>query len=108
MRMTFSEDVHLEEVSIEERGDWVRADLVPHGRHVGLIVGFAPTGRRFTGEIHLLRLVDGRIRDHRDWPEHQSTYRQLGEPWPEPDGRRRWDTYCARSRSMTEPRTVDF
>ncbi|MCZ7457463.1 ester cyclase [Streptomyces sp. WMMC940] len=90
VRMTFSEDAHLEEVKIEERGDWVRAYLVLYGRHVGPMVGFAPTGRRFSGEqIHLLRVVDGKIRDHRDWPEYQSTYRQLGEPWPEPDGWRR-------------------
>ncbi|MGW6461277.1 SnoaL/DnrD family polyketide biosynthesis methyl ester cyclase [Streptomyces sp. NPDC055078] len=87
LRMTFSEDAHLEEVRIEERGDWVRANLVLYGRHIGAMVGMAPTGRRFSGEqIHLLRLVDGKIRDHRDWPDYQGTYRQLGEPWPEPDG----------------------
>ncbi len=90
VRKTFSEEAHLEEVRIEERGDWVRAYLVLYGRQVGPMVGIAPTGRRFSGEqIHLLRLVDGKIRDHRDWPEYQSTYRQLGEPWPEPDGWRR-------------------
>ncbi|MGW6800946.1 SnoaL/DnrD family polyketide biosynthesis methyl ester cyclase, partial [Streptomyces sp. NPDC055039] len=83
LRKTFSEDVHLEEVSLEERGDWVRARLVLYGRQVGEMVGMPATGRRFSGEqIHLIRLVDGKIRDHRDWPDYQGTYRQLGEPWP--------------------------
>lgn len=87
LRMTFSDEAHLEEVRMEERGDWVRAYLVLYGRHVGDLVGMAPTGRRFSGEqIHLIRLVDGKIRDHRDWPDYQGTYRQLGDPWPEPAG----------------------
>ncbi|WP_344482981.1 ester cyclase [Streptomyces amakusaensis] len=87
LRMTFSDEARLEEVRIEERGDWVRAHLVLYGRHVGDLVGLAPTGRVFSGEqIHLIRFVDGKIRDHRDWPEYQSTYRQLGSPWPEPQG----------------------
>lgn len=87
LRRTFSEEAHLEEVSIEERGSWVRAGLVLYGRHVGPLVGMAPTGRRFSGEqIHLIRLVDGKIRDHRDWPDYLGTYRQLGAPWPEADG----------------------
>lgn len=87
LRMTFSDEAHLEEVRMEERGDWVRAYLVLYGWHVGDLVGMAPTGRRFSGEqIHLIRFVDGRIRDHRDWPDYQGTYRQLGDPWPEPAG----------------------
>jgi nogalonic acid methyl ester cyclase/aklanonic acid methyl ester cyclase len=87
LRMTFSDEACLEEVRIEERGDWVRAYLVLYGRHVGNLVGMAPTCRRFSGEqIHLIRVVDGRIRDHRDWPDYQGTYRQLGDPWPEPAG----------------------
>ncbi|MEU9241649.1 ester cyclase [Streptomyces sp. NPDC048385] len=87
LRMTFSEEARLEEVRIEERGDWARAHLVLYGRHVGDLVGMAPTGRVFSGEqIHLIRFVDGRIRDHRDWPDYQGTYRQLGSPWPEPGG----------------------
>ncbi|WP_078947595.1 ester cyclase [Streptomyces griseus] len=87
VKRTFSEDAHLEEVRLEERGDWVRAHLVLYGRHVGTLVGIAPTGRRFAGEqIHLLRFVDGKIRDHRDWPDFQGTLRQLGDPWPEPAG----------------------
>ncbi|AZQ74571.1 MULTISPECIES: ester cyclase [Streptomyces] len=87
VKRTFSQDARLEEVDIEERGDWVRAKLVLYGRHVGDMVGMAPTGRLFSGEqIHLFRFVDGRIRDHRDWPDYLGTYRQLGEPWPEPGG----------------------
>lgn len=87
LRMTFSENAHLEEIGIEEREQWVRAHLVLYGRHVGDLVGMAPTGRRFAGEqIHLIRFVDGKIRDHRDWPDYLGTYRQLGEPWPEADG----------------------
>lgn len=91
LRMTFSEDAHLEEVRYQERGDWVRAYLVLYGRHVGDLVGMAATGRRFSGEqIHLIRLVDGKIRDHRDWPDYLGTYRQLGEPWPEREGWRQY------------------
>jgi nogalonic acid methyl ester cyclase/aklanonic acid methyl ester cyclase len=87
VRMTFSEDAYLEEIKLEERGEWVRAHLVLYGRHVGTLVGMPPTGRRFAGEqIHLFRFVDGKIRDHRDWPDFQGTYRQLGEPWPEAGG----------------------
>ena len=87
LRMTFSEDAHLEEIGLEEREHWVRAHVVLYGRHVGDLVGMAPTGRRFAGEqIHLIRFVGGKIRDHRDWPDYLGTYRQLGEPWPEADG----------------------
>ncbi|MEV6948444.1 ester cyclase [Streptomyces sp. NPDC051172] len=87
LRATFSEECRLDTVRLEERGDWVRGHLVLYGRHVGELVGMAPTGRRFSGEqIHLIRLVDGKIRDHRDWPDYQGTYRQLGDPWPEPQG----------------------
>ncbi|WUH98250.1 ester cyclase [Spirillospora sp. NBC_00431] len=87
VRMTFSEEARLEEVKLEENGAWVRGYLVLYGRHVGNLVGMAPTGRRFSGEqVHLFRLVDGKIRDHRDWPDFQGTLRQLGEPWPEPEG----------------------
>ncbi|WP_229397678.1 ester cyclase [Micromonospora okii] len=87
LRMTFSEEAHLEEVRYEEKGDWVRAYLVLYGRHVGNLVGMEATGRRFSGEqIHLIKLVDGKIRDHRDWPDYQGTYRQLGDPWPTAEG----------------------
>ncbi|MEW2353519.1 ester cyclase [Spirillospora sp. NPDC029432] len=87
LKLTFSEEARLEEVKIEERGEWVRAYLVLYGRHVGNLVGFPATGRPFSGEqIHLFRFVDGKIRDHRDWPDYQGTYRQLGEPWPEAGG----------------------
>lgn len=90
LRMTFSEEVRLEEVRYEENGDWVRAYLVLYGRHVGDLVGMAPTGRRFSGEqIHLIKIVDGKIRDHRDWPDYQGTYRQLNEPWPTAEGWRK-------------------
>ncbi|MEU1811826.1 ester cyclase [Micromonospora aurantiaca (nom. illeg.)] len=87
LRMTFSEEARLEEIRYEERGDWVRAYLVLYGRHVGNLVGMEPTGRRFSGEqIHLVKLVDGKIRDHRDWPDYLGTYRQLDEPWPTAEG----------------------
>ncbi|MFI1169758.1 SnoaL/DnrD family polyketide biosynthesis methyl ester cyclase [Streptomyces sp. NPDC020801] len=87
VRATFSDQARLEEVRLEENGEWVRAHLVLYGHHVGPLVGMAPTGRPFAGEqIHLLRFVDEKIRDHRDWPDFQSTYRQLGEPWPQAGG----------------------
>jgi nogalonic acid methyl ester cyclase/aklanonic acid methyl ester cyclase len=87
LKMTFSEEARLVEVSLEENGEWVRANLVLYGRHVGELVGMPATGREFSGEqIHLIRLVDGKIRDHRDWPDYQGTYRQLGSPWPTPEG----------------------
>lgn len=83
LRMTFSQDARLEEVSYEENGEWVRANLVLYGRQVGNMVGMPATNRPFSGEqIHLIRIVDGKIRDHRDWPDYQGTYRQLGQPWP--------------------------
>nr|Q9RN59.1 RecName: Full=Nogalonic acid methyl ester cyclase; Short=NAME cyclase; AltName: Full=Polyketide cyclase SnoaL [Streptomyces nogalater]AAF01813.1 nogalonic acid methyl ester cyclase [Streptomyces nogalater] len=87
VRATFSEEARLEEVRIEERGPWVKAYLVLYGRHVGRLVGMPPTDRRFSGEqVHLMRIVDGKIRDHRDWPDFQGTLRQLGDPWPDDEG----------------------
>ncbi|MBP2702953.1 ester cyclase [Microbispora sp. RL4-1S] len=87
LKYAFSEDAHLEEIGYEENGQWVRAHLVLYGRHVGNLVGMPPTGRKFAGEqIHLIRIVDGKIRDHRDWPDYLGTYRQLDMPWPEDGG----------------------
>lgn len=87
LRMTFSPECRLEETRIEERGDWVRAYLVLYGKHVGELVGLPATGRVFSGEqIHLIRFSDGKIRDHRDWPDYLGTYRQLNEPWPKAGG----------------------
>ncbi|AVH94692.1 hypothetical protein GCM10010497_18990 [Streptomyces cinereoruber] len=87
LKLTFSEEAFLEEISYEENGDWVRAKLALYGRQVGELVGMPATGRRFSGEqIHLVRIVDGKIRDHRDWPDYLGTYRQLGEPWPTEEG----------------------
>lgn len=87
LKATFSAECRLEEIRYEENGGWVRAYLALYGRHVGELVGMPATGRVFSGEqIHLVRFVDGRIRDHRDWPDYLGTYRQLGEPWPTPEG----------------------
>jgi nogalonic acid methyl ester cyclase/aklanonic acid methyl ester cyclase len=87
LKATFSEEMFVDEISLEENGDWVRAKLVLYGRQVGNMVSMPATGRRFSGEqIHLIRFVDGKIRDHRDWPDYLGTYRQLGEPWPEAGG----------------------
>jgi nogalonic acid methyl ester cyclase / aklanonic acid methyl ester cyclase len=83
LKMTFSEECHLETIRLECNGDWVRAYLVLYGRHVGELVGMPATGRKFSGEqIHLIKLVDGKIKDHRDWPDYIGTYRQLNDPWP--------------------------
>ncbi|MDI9888106.1 ester cyclase [Streptomyces sp. HNM0645] len=82
-RMTFPEDARRASGGrrVEERGDWVRASPALCGRRIGPLAGFAPTGRRFTVErIPSLRVVDGKVRDHRDWPEYRSTCRRLGEP----------------------------
>jgi len=90
LRMTFSEEARLEEVRYEENGSWVRAHLVLYGRHIGELVGMPATGRPFSGEqIHLIKIVDGLIRDHRDWPDYLGTYRQLDQPWPTEQGWRR-------------------
>lgn len=87
LKNTFSDEVRLEEVAYEENGDWVRAYLVLYGRQIGPMVGIPPTNRPFSGEqIHLIKIVDGKIRDHRDWPDYQGTYRQLGSPWPTDEG----------------------
>ncbi|MEU6024229.1 ester cyclase [Micromonospora sp. NPDC048871] len=87
LKATFSEEVYLEEIGYEENGDWVRAKLVLYGRQVGDMLSMPATGRRFSGEqIHLIRIVDGKIRDHRDWPDFIGTYRQLAEPWPQGEG----------------------
>lgn len=87
LKHTFSSDAQLEEVSYEENGSWVRAYLVLYGKQVGPMVGMPATGRVFSGEqIHLIKIVDGKVRDHRDWPDYQGTYRQLRSPWPTAEG----------------------
>lgn len=46
-------------------GDRVVARLTASGRHTGPFMGLEPTGRRYEiDEIHIFRIVDGRLAEH--------------------------------------------
>ncbi|MFE3152353.1 MULTISPECIES: ester cyclase [unclassified Streptomyces] len=80
LRNAFSE-LHFEEIEYREGGGFVTVHLVMSGRHTGDLVGLPPTGRRFAAEqLHLCEVVDGRIRNHREWRDDLGCLRQLGLP----------------------------
>ncbi|SED29237.1 nogalonic acid methyl ester cyclase / aklanonic acid methyl ester cyclase [Streptomyces sp. 2224.1] len=80
LRNAFPE-LHFEEIEYREGGGYVTAHLVMSGRHTGDLVGLPPTGRRFAAEqLHLCEVVDGRIRNHREWRDDLGCLRQLGLP----------------------------
>jgi predicted ester cyclase len=46
-------------------GDKVVARVTMHGRHVGEFLGKEPTGKEFaTKQIHIWRVVDGKVIEH--------------------------------------------
>ncbi|MFC4910159.1 ester cyclase [Actinomadura gamaensis] len=76
----FSE-LHFEELEVIDNGPVLFVRVVMSGRHTGDLVGFPPTGRAFYAEqLHLCRIVDGKVEYHRDWRDDLGVLRQLGFP----------------------------
>ena len=60
-------------------GDLVAARMTHHGRHVGDLMGIAPTGREVAYEyVHFLRFRDGRAVEHWSVRDDLTLMRQLG------------------------------
>ena len=69
-----------------EEGDTVVVHFTHTGRHVGEIMGLAPTGRTFSYDhIHILRFEDGKVVEHWGIHDHLSFMLQLGA-LPAPSG----------------------
>lgn len=74
-------DIKFSELEISEGSGFVLARVIMSGRHTGELVGLPPTGRAFYAEqLHLCRIVNGKIADHRDWRDDLGVLRQLGLP----------------------------
>lgn len=74
-------DLHFEENKYAEVGDIVFARVIMSGRHSGPLLGMPATGRAFYAEqLHLCRIIDGKIEHHRDWRDDLGVLRQLGLP----------------------------
>jgi nogalonic acid methyl ester cyclase / aklanonic acid methyl ester cyclase len=79
-RATFA-DVELHVNDIAEVGDEVVASVVVRARQVGVLAGLPVTGNPVTMEqLHVIRVVDGQVVEHRDWRDDVTTLRQLGLP----------------------------
>ena len=60
-------------------GDKVVVRITASGTHQGAFMGMAPTGKRFTeAQMHLLRVVDGKVTEHWDVRDDLSMLQQLG------------------------------
>jgi nogalonic acid methyl ester cyclase/aklanonic acid methyl ester cyclase len=80
LRNAFSE-LHFDEIGFGQAGELATASVMMSGRHTGDLVGLPPTNRRFAAEqLHIVRIVDGKIREHRDWRDDLGCLRQLGLP----------------------------
>jgi nogalonic acid methyl ester cyclase / aklanonic acid methyl ester cyclase len=74
-------DLKFSELEISEGGGFVLARVIMSGQHTGELVGFPPTGRAFYAEqLHLCRILEGKIAQHRDWRDDLGVLRQLGLP----------------------------
>lgn len=79
-RNTFA-DVRVHVNDIVEAGDQVTASVVIDARQVGELAGLPATNRPFHLEqLHIMRLADGKVIEHRDWRDDVTTLRQLGIP----------------------------
>jgi predicted ester cyclase len=79
-RDTFA-DIELHVNDITEVGDQVVASVVICARQVGVLAGLPVTGDPVSMEqLHIMRLEDGKVVEHRDWRDDVTTLRQLGLP----------------------------
>lgn len=79
-RDTFADvRVHLNDIT--QVGDRVFASVVVEGRHVGELAGLPSTNRAvWIEQLHIVRVLDGKAVEHRDWRDDLTTLRQLGIP----------------------------
>jgi|SRR6185437_9347309 len=60
-------------------GDKVVIRVTVSGTHQGAFMGMAPTGKRFTQQqMHLIRVVDGKVTEHWDVRDDLGMLQQLG------------------------------
>lgn len=72
-------DLHYEEQEIIASKDKVITLVTVSGKHVGNLFGIPPTGRNFTYEaMHMFRINDGKIVEHRAIRDDLSFMMQLG------------------------------
>jgi nogalonic acid methyl ester cyclase/aklanonic acid methyl ester cyclase len=79
-RATFG-DVRVHVNDVTEMGDQVFASVIIGGRQVGELADLPATGYPVHLEqLHVMRLIDGKVVEHRDWRDDVTTLRQLGLP----------------------------
>lgn len=72
-------DFHMTIEDLVAEGDKVVARVTTGGTHQGAFMGIAPTGKRFTQhQMHLLRVVDGKVAEHWDVRDDLGMLQQLG------------------------------
>ena len=69
--------MHVDDLIAE--GDRVAVRLTAHGRHQGDFMGIPASGNEYTiSEIHIFRIVDGRVAEHWRDADMLGMLRQLG------------------------------
>jgi steroid delta-isomerase-like uncharacterized protein len=72
-------DFHMTIEDLVAEGDKVVARVTASGTHQGAFMGIAPTGKRFTeAQMHLVRVVDGKVIEHWDVRDDLDMLQQLG------------------------------
>jgi len=78
LRDAFS-DLHYDIQDEIVAGDKVVVRVISSGRHTGEFIGFKPTGKKFEAQqIHIYRIVDGKIIEHWSSRDDLSQGIQLG------------------------------
>ena len=79
MLRTAFPDIHYEVVELFAEDDKVAARTILRGTHLGMFMGFPPTGRPVVQEqIHILRFADGMVAEHRAVRDDLGMLQQLG------------------------------
>ena len=78
-------DFHMTIEDLVAEGDKVVVRITASGTHQGAFMGIAPTGKRFTQQqMHLVRVVEGKVTEHWDVRDDLGMMQQLGViPAPE-------------------------
>ena len=79
-------DVSMRIEDVIAEGDRVAVRLTAHGRHEGDFMGMPASGKEYTiSEIHIFRIVDGKVAEHWRDADMLGQMRQLGA-LPSPAG----------------------
>ena len=82
-------DVSMAVEDVIAEGDRVAVRLTAHGRHEGEFMGMPGSGREYTiSEIHVFRIVDGRVAEHWRDADMLGMMQQLGALPPPGEARR--------------------